>query len=99
MPRKLRNAVVVLTGASSGIGRATALAMAEEGAALALAARDPEALENVAGECRARGAKVIAVPTDTVEEAAVRELGRRAAEEFGRIDVWVNNAGVILYGH
>jgi NAD(P)-dependent dehydrogenase (short-subunit alcohol dehydrogenase family) len=99
VPRKLDQAAVVLTGASSGIGRATALAMADKGAALALAARDPGALEAVADECRARGANTVAVPTDTADEPAVQELARRAADELGRIDVWVNNAGVILYGH
>jgi NAD(P)-dependent dehydrogenase (short-subunit alcohol dehydrogenase family) len=99
VPRKLDQAAVVLTGASSGIGRATALAMADKGAALALAARDPDALDAVAEECRAKGANAIAVPTDTAEEPAVQELARRAADELGRIDVWVNNAGVILYGH
>jgi NAD(P)-dependent dehydrogenase (short-subunit alcohol dehydrogenase family) len=99
-PRKLREAAVVVTGASSGIGRSTALAMADEGASLTLAAREAGALQAVADECRGRGAKsVIVVPTDTADEPAVQELARRAAEELGRIDVWVNNAGVILYGH
>jgi NAD(P)-dependent dehydrogenase (short-subunit alcohol dehydrogenase family) len=100
MPRKLRDAAVVLTGASSGIGRATALAMADEGASIALAARDRQALERVAAECRSRGARAaVVVPTDTADEPAVQELADRAAAELGRIDVWVNNAGVILYGH
>jgi NAD(P)-dependent dehydrogenase (short-subunit alcohol dehydrogenase family) len=99
VPRKLRDAAVVLTGASSGIGRATALAMADEGASLVLAARDADALERVAAECRTKGVPALVVPTDTGDEAAVQNLAARAAAELGRIDVWVNNAGVILYGH
>jgi NADP-dependent 3-hydroxy acid dehydrogenase YdfG len=98
MPRRLADAVVAITGASSGIGRATALAMATKGAALALLARDEEALGRVADECRARGATVLAAPVDVADEPAVAEFARRAAAELGRIDVWVNNAGVMLYG-
>jgi NAD(P)-dependent dehydrogenase (short-subunit alcohol dehydrogenase family) len=99
VPRKLSDAAVVLTGASSGIGRSTALAMADEGASLVLAARDADALERVAEECHRKGVAVVAVPTDTADEAAVQDLAAQAVAEFGRIDVWVNNAGVILYGH
>src|SRR3954462_5219429 len=74
--------------------------MANKGASLALAARDADELERVAAECRARGAAAaIAVPTEVAREDAVQELARRAAADFGRIDVWVNNAGLILYGH
>jgi NAD(P)-dependent dehydrogenase (short-subunit alcohol dehydrogenase family) len=98
MPRKLKDAVVVITGASSGIGEATALAMASEGATLSLSARGQDALERVSEDCRRRGARVLAVPTDVADEPSVAELARRTAEELGRIDVWVNNAGVILYG-
>jgi NAD(P)-dependent dehydrogenase (short-subunit alcohol dehydrogenase family) len=98
MPRRLADAVVAITGASSGIGRATALAMATKGAALALLARDEEALGRVADECRARGATVLAAPVDVADEPAVAEFARRAAAALGRIDVWVNNAGVMLYG-
>jgi NAD(P)-dependent dehydrogenase (short-subunit alcohol dehydrogenase family) len=99
MPRKLSDAVVVITGASSGIGRSTALAMAEEGAALVLAARDREALERTRDECGRRGVRALAVPTDVTDEGAVAALARRTVQELGRIDVWVNNAAVILYGH
>jgi NAD(P)-dependent dehydrogenase (short-subunit alcohol dehydrogenase family) len=98
VPRRLEDAVVVITGASSGIGRATALAMSPRGTKLVLAARDEAALEDVRVRCGDRGAEAVAVPTDVADEAAVDELGRRAADRFGRIDVWVNNAGVILYG-
>jgi NAD(P)-dependent dehydrogenase (short-subunit alcohol dehydrogenase family) len=91
--------VVVITGASSGIGLAAARAMASRGARLVLAARGVEPLERARADCAARGAEAIAVPTDVSEEPAVQALGRSAVERFGRIDVWVNNAGVILYGH
>jgi NAD(P)-dependent dehydrogenase (short-subunit alcohol dehydrogenase family) len=98
MGRKLDRAVVVVTGASSGIGRATGLAFAERGARVVVAARRVDALEELARECQAAGGQALAVPTDTTDEAAVAELARRAVERFGRIDVWVNNAGVYLLG-
>lgn len=98
MPRRLAGAVVAITGASSGIGRATAAAMAAKGATLALIARDEHALGRVADECRTRGAAVLAEPVDVADEPAVGEFARRVTAELGRIDVWVNNAGVMLYG-
>jgi NAD(P)-dependent dehydrogenase (short-subunit alcohol dehydrogenase family) len=90
--------VVVLTGASSGIGRAAALAFARRGARLVLAGRLDAALEEVAGACRRLGGEALAVPTDVRDEQAVRDLARAAVERFGRIDVWVNDAGVMAYG-
>ena len=92
------NSVVVITGASSGIGRATALRFAGKGARLVLAARGAESLEAVAADCRKRGAKAIAVPTDVAHADQVEELATRAVEEFGRLDVWVNNAAVGAFG-
>jgi short-subunit dehydrogenase len=94
----IRNSVVVITGASSGIGRATALRFAAKGARLVLAARGAESLEEVARECRKRGAKAIAVPTDVTDVGQVEELAARAVQEFGRLDVWVNNAAVGAFG-
>jgi NAD(P)-dependent dehydrogenase (short-subunit alcohol dehydrogenase family) len=89
--------VVVITGASSGIGRATALRFAKEGAQLVLASRRGDALEELVAECEARGSVAIAVPTDVSSEAEVAALKFAAVETFGRIDVWVNDAAVSVY--
>jgi NAD(P)-dependent dehydrogenase (short-subunit alcohol dehydrogenase family) len=97
MVQSLRGFVVVITGASSGIGRATALAFASKGACIVLAARREKALREVVSECERRGGSAVAVPTDVCDEAAVHELARRALEQYGRIDVWINNAGVALF--
>lgn len=90
--------VVVITGASSGIGRATARAYARAGARLVLAARSETALDTVAAECRELGAETLVVPTDVSREGDVRALAAAAVGGFGRIDVWVGNAGVFSYG-
>ncbi|NYH51079.1 NAD(P)-dependent dehydrogenase (short-subunit alcohol dehydrogenase family) [Nocardiopsis arvandica] len=95
---RVRGCVAVVTGASSGIGRATALALARKGASVVLAARGGRALEEAAEECRARGGRALAVVTDVTDHASVEELARRATGEFGRIDVWVNCAALTLFG-
>lgn len=97
MKRKLKDAVVVITGASSGIGKATALQLAEQGAKLVLAARREEALEETARLCRDRGALALAVPTDVSHPEEVEALADRALAEHGRIDAWVNDAGISLF--
>ncbi|GAA4937182.1 SDR family NAD(P)-dependent oxidoreductase [Actinoplanes utahensis] len=96
--RTFQNAVVLVTGASSGVGRATALAFAADGAYLVLASRGAEALAEVADECRARGAEVLVVPTDIGDPAAVDRLAAAAVERFGRIDVWIEAAAVGIAG-
>ncbi|MHA7280697.1 SDR family NAD(P)-dependent oxidoreductase [Arthrobacter sp. MDT2-2] len=91
-------ATVVITGASSGIGRATARLFADGGARLVLAGRDADTLEAVAAECRDRGAAVLAVPTDVGSEDDVDRLADAAVQHFGGIDVWVGNASLYSFG-
>jgi short-subunit dehydrogenase len=98
MPRPIPDSVVVITGASSGIGRATAMTFAQQGATVVLGARREHALNEVVSACERSGARALAVPTDVIDEKAVQHLARRAVETFGRIDVWVNNAAVTLFG-
>ncbi len=96
--KPLKNQVIVITGASSGIGLATARMAASSGASVVLAARNAQDLEAVTNEICASGGRAIAVPTDVADAAAIEELGRRAVLEFGTIDTWVNNAGLSIYG-
>ncbi|MBU0769670.1 MAG: SDR family oxidoreductase [Proteobacteria bacterium] len=88
---------VIITGASSGIGRELALMLAEQGAWLALAARNAEKLEEVAAQCRQRGAKAVVVPTDVTEQSQCRNLIERTVTEYSRIDVLINNAGISMW--
>ena len=95
-PDSLRDHVTILTGASAGIGRALALALADAGATLVLAARDQAALERVAAECTGRGVRAVAQRTDVTRAEDCQALVARAVGEFGRLDVLVNNAGVSM---
>ncbi|MFF0233889.1 SDR family NAD(P)-dependent oxidoreductase [Micromonospora sp. NPDC005254] len=88
--------VVVVAGATSGIGRATARAFAERGDRLVLAARAPQTLAEVRAECA--DVEVLTVPTDVTEAGALEALAEAAIERFGRIDVWVHTAAVMAYG-
>jgi len=96
-PPPFRDNAVVLTGASRGIGRELAFQLADQGAWLALAARDEGALEEVAAECRRRGARAVAIPADVGEEAQCAALVARAVEALGRIDTLINNAGISMW--
>ena len=92
-----KDTTVVITGASLGIGKELARQLAEQGARLALAARNAAQLNDVAAECRARGAKVLVVPTDVTEPAQCKNLVEQTVKEFGRIDTLINNAGVGMW--
>lgn len=94
-----QNKVVIITGASSGIGRELAFRLASEGARLALAARDATRLEEVRIECEKRGGKTIAVPTDVAEQSQCEALIAKTVEAFGRIDILVNNAGISMWAY
>ncbi|WP_205502263.1 SDR family oxidoreductase [Rufibacter psychrotolerans] len=91
--------VAVITGASSGIGRATALEFARKGWDVVLAARFAAGLEQVVTQCEQLGVRALAVPTDVAREEDVNALAQRAREAFGGFEVWVNNAAVGLFGH
>jgi clavulanate-9-aldehyde reductase len=94
----LSRRVVAVTGASSGIGEAIALGCARAGAAVALAARRADRIEALSKRIAEEGGRAIAVPTDVGEEAQARAFVERAHDELGRLDVLVNNAGVMLLG-
>jgi short-subunit dehydrogenase len=90
--------VVVITGATSGVGRAAALLLAKEGYRVVLAGRREEALDEVGTACEAFGARVLLVPTDTRDAASMQSLAAAARAWSGRLDVWINNAGVLAAG-
>ena len=97
MRSELRGKVVVITGASSGIGRATAHRFAEHGARLVVAARRVRPLDQAVRECVLLGGEATAVQVDVSNPASMESLARRAVESYGRVDIWVNNAAVSLY--
>lgn len=92
--KRTGNRVVVITGASSGFGRGAALRFAEAGDNVVIAARRESLLEDVAKQCRKSGVEAVVVEADVSKAADVHELAEQALDKFGRIDVWVNNAGV-----
>jgi 3-oxoacyl-[acyl-carrier protein] reductase len=94
----LRGKAAVVTGGSRGIGKAVARAFVEEGCAVAICARNAERLNAAVGDLSRNGARVIGVPTDVTDAAAVGKFVGAACDAFGRIDILVNNAGTHLRG-
>jgi NADP-dependent 3-hydroxy acid dehydrogenase YdfG len=95
---RLEGAVALVTGASSGIGAATARALASEGAAVALIARRRERLDDLAREIAHRGGRALAIDADITHRPRAEEAVERVVAELGRLDILVNNAGVMLLG-
>jgi len=96
--KKLRDQVMVITGASSGIGHTTARMAAERGARLVLAARNEDALRQLCDEIHNRGGQAVYVVTDVSSEQEMRRVAYEAQGRFGGFDTWVNNAGTSIYG-
>ncbi len=91
-----RDQVVIVTGASAGIGRALALLLAGQGAKVTIAARRAERLEQVAAECRGLGGEALVVPTDVTDEEQCKALIEKTIAAFGRLDMLINNAGLAV---
>lgn len=98
MQQDMQTQTIVITGASSGVGKAMALELAQHGVKLVLAARREKALDELAAECTELGAVAIAVPTDMRSVESIQQLAVKANEFGGAIDVWINNAGVLAAG-
>lgn len=98
LTRSLAGKTVVITGGSSGVGRATAEAFALEGCNVVIAARGKEALDETVSLCRDLGAIALGIPTDVSVAEDVQKLAEEALQFNGRIDIWVNNAGVMSSG-
>ena len=96
--RRLDGKVVVITGASKGIGKAIAFAFAAAGAKVVLAARTRETLEQVTAELRENGAEALAVPTDVTNVDAVKQLIQRTLDAYQHVDILINNAGIGHFG-
>ena len=96
--KRLEDQVVVITGASSGIGLTTARMAAARGARLVLAARSDGALRQLVDEIRRQGGRAVHVVADVGKREDVRKIAQAAEDEFGGFDTWVNNAGVSIYG-
>ena len=97
MARKVRDRVVVVTGASAGVGRAVARAFGEQGAKVGLVARTREALEDAAREIERAGGEALVLPLDVADAAAVERAADEVVARWGRIDVWVNDAMVSVF--
>ena len=89
--------VVVITGASAGVGRATVRRFAQEGAHIGLLARGLDGLEGARQEVEAAGGRALVLPTDVADAGAVERAAARVEEEFGPIEIWINNATVSVF--
>jgi len=98
MPLPLDQQVVVITGASSGIGRETAMRFARAGATVVLVARNQQALQQVEREIVNEGGRALVVPADVADANHMQRVAQTAVQRFGHIDTWVNNAAVAVYG-
>jgi NADP-dependent 3-hydroxy acid dehydrogenase YdfG len=98
MAARLDGAVALVTGASSGIGEATALALAEHGAAVAIAARRKDRLEDLARRIENAGATALAIEADLTDQAQAERAVEGTVSELGRLDILINNAGIMLLG-
>ena len=97
MEKRLIGKTALVTGASKGIGRAAALALASEGADVAVTARDRRALDALVRELEAQGVRALAVPADAALEQDVEKVRRAVLQGFGRVDILVNNVGIARY--
>lgn len=95
---ELKGKAAVITGGSSGIGKATALELARQGVSLVLCARSQGDLDETARECQALGTQVATSTMDVTDEMRVKGVGDKAIQVFGRLDIWINNAGVDMFG-
>ena len=95
---KHRGKVMVITGATSGIGRTTAIEWARLGGSVVLAARSHEVLEQVAAECEEAGGEALIFPVDVTSEEEVNKLAEEAVSTYGKIDIWLNNAAAMIFG-
>lgn len=91
-----RDQVVIVTGASSGIGKSLAIQLAGQGAEVAIAARREDRLEETAAECRSHGDEVLVIPTDVSDEEQCKNLIKKTIATFGRLDMLINNAGLAV---
>jgi len=98
-PKKLSQQVIVITGASSGIGLALARSAARRGARTVLAGRNAATLERLADELRTQGGRAVAVQADVAQPSDVANIAETAIRHFGQFDTWVNNAGVSIFGN
>ncbi|WNZ27039.1 SDR family NAD(P)-dependent oxidoreductase [Leptolyngbya sp. NK1-12] len=98
MTAKLSDKVAIVTGASSGIGKATALALAAEGARIVLAARRSEKLDQVAEQIQANGGNALPIKTDVTNQTQAQQLIQKANDVFGQVDILVNSAGIAILG-